>query len=174
MQQNAYKQSIRWSDYYRLQYLPMLMQIVDHHIMTDQVGLCDVAEVFRRLDVPEYLWLYCANFTKYQEVYNIMRLETASVAAGEYLNMALRKQQRNIQQFGLQPQMFYDDRTKNQIEELIINKELTVQQLSNFSVTRKNYFTSDPETRTEMRNEALKLVVVSFFNDLLGTDVGDG
>lgn len=54
---------MRWSDIYRVQYLPTLMQVVESHIMNGYINVNDIADIFERLEVPEYLWTYCANFT---------------------------------------------------------------------------------------------------------------
>lgn len=64
--------------------------------MNGQLEINEIAGVFERLEVPEYLWMYCANFTQYEELFETVKLETIAVAASEYLNIMLRRKIRNV------------------------------------------------------------------------------
>lgn len=98
--------------------------------MNGQLAPHEIHGVFERLEIPEYLWTYCANFTQFDEIYEAVKLDTVAVAASEYLNMMLRRKIRNVQQFGLPSVVFYGRQfTRQELEEMILSGEITQEEV---------------------------------------------
>lgn len=96
MNEQALQQAIRWSDYYRTSYLPILQKAVDRLVGEGMVQLADVHRLYEYMDVPEYLWIYTANLSQLTEVYDIVRLDVVGLSCAKFLGRMLRRYRRLI------------------------------------------------------------------------------
>ncbi|CAL5983414.1 Conserved_hypothetical protein [Hexamita inflata] len=168
MNQKALETSVRQSDYYRTQYLPIVQSYVDQYFQNGKLTLDQISLTYEYLQIPTYLWLYTSNFSKYTEIYQTIRLDVTAIACTRKLNESLRKLRRSAQQFGMPVMSLFDDQTQNEIDELVKNERFDLSQLQNMNMQRLNWFTGSSDNRQVMLEDGLKLVACQFLNNLLG------